>query len=35
MRLARRAESIDGYRIENFEVSGCEPHAAIKADIAV
>jgi len=35
MRLARRAESIDGYRIEDFEVSGYEPHAAIKADIAV
>lgn len=35
LRLERRASSIDGYRIEDFEVAGYEPHAAIKADVAV
>jgi len=35
MRLTRRAESIDDYRIDDFEVEGYEPHDAIKADIAV
>ena len=35
MRLVRRAASIDDYRIEDFEVDGYEPHAAIKADVAV
>lgn len=35
MRLVRRAASIDDYRIEDFEVEGYSPHAAIKADIAV
>jgi thymidylate synthase len=35
MRLTRRPESIDGYRIEDFEVEGYAPHAAIKADVAV
>jgi thymidylate synthase len=35
MRLIRRPESIDGYRIEDFEVKGYSPHAAIKADVAV
>ena len=35
MRLTRRAESIDDYRIEDFEVNGYEPHDAIKADVAV
>lgn len=35
MRLTRRPDSIDGYRIEDFEVMGYEPHAAIKADVAV
>ena len=35
MRLTRRAASIDDYRIEDFEVTGYEPHAAIKADVAV
>lgn len=35
MRLTRRAASIDDYRIEDFEVEGYAPHAAIKADVAV
>ena len=35
MRLVRQAESIDDYRIEDFEVDGYAPHAAIKADVAV
>ena len=35
MRLTRRAESIDDYRIGDFEVNGYEPHDAIKADVAV
>jgi thymidylate synthase len=35
MRLARRADSIDGYRIEDFVVDDYAPHAAIKADVAV
>jgi thymidylate synthase len=35
MWLTRRAASIDDYRIEDFEVEGYAPHAAIKADVAV
>lgn len=35
MRLTRKPDSIDGYKIEDFEVSGYDPHAAIKADVAV
>jgi thymidylate synthase len=35
MRLTRKPESIDGYRIEDFEVTGYEPHAAIHAEVAV
>ncbi|AKH43217.1 thymidylate synthase [Altererythrobacter atlanticus] len=35
MTLARHAASIDDYRIEDFEVEGYDPHAAIKADVAV
>ena len=35
MKLLRRPDSIDGYRIEDFAVEGYEPHAAIKADVAV
>jgi thymidylate synthase len=35
MRLTRKAASIDEYRIEDFEVLGYEPHAAIQADVAV
>ncbi|MBO6538545.1 MAG: thymidylate synthase [Rhizobiaceae bacterium] len=35
MRLSRKAASIDDYRIEDFEVLGYEPHAAIRADVAV
>ncbi|EAQ02796.1 Thymidylate synthase [Pseudooceanicola batsensis HTCC2597] len=35
MRLLRQAESIDGYRIEDFEVEGYAPHAAIRAEVAV
>ena len=33
--LARRPDSIDGYRIEDFVVEGYDPHAPIKADVAV
>lgn len=35
MRLVRKPESIDGYSIEDFEVSGYDPHPPIKADVAV
>jgi thymidylate synthase len=35
MKLNRRPSSIDDYRIEDFEVSGYEPHAAIHAEVAV
>ena len=35
MRLLRKPYSVDGYRIADFEVSGYDPHAAIKADVAV
>ncbi len=33
--LARRADSIDAYRIEDFVVEGYDPHPPIKADVAV
>lgn len=35
MRLTRHPESIDSYRIDDFEVLGYSPHAPIKADVAV
>ena len=35
MKLTRQADSIDDYRIDDFEVLGYEPHDAIKADVAV
>ncbi|MDV2687508.1 thymidylate synthase [Alkalihalophilus lindianensis] len=35
MRLIGEAASIDDYRIEDFEVEGYDPHAVIKADVAV
>ena len=35
LRLLRRPDSIDGYRIEDFDVVGYEPHAAIAAEVAV
>lgn len=35
MRLVRKPRDIDSYRIEDFDVSGYTPHAAIKADVAV
>ncbi|TCP34951.1 thymidylate synthase [Sphingomonas sp. BK235] len=35
MRLRRRAESIDAYRIDDFEVSGYDPHPALHGDVAV
>jgi len=35
MTLARHPASIDDYRIEDFQVEGYDPHAAIKADVAV
>lgn len=33
--LLRKPDSIDGYRIEDFQVEGYAPHDAIKADVAV
>lgn len=33
--LARKADSIDGYRIEDFVLEGYDPHPPIKADVAV
>lgn len=33
--LAQRAGSIDDYRIEDFSVDGYDPHAVIRADVAV
>ncbi|OAP38428.1 thymidylate synthase [Sinorhizobium glycinis] len=35
LRLARRPESIDQYKIEDFEVTGYDPHASIDAPVAV
>lgn len=35
MRLIRHADSIDDYRIEDFNVEGYAPHPPIKADVAV
>lgn len=35
MRLLRRPDTIDGYRIEDFEVTGYDPHPPIAADVAV
>ncbi len=35
MQLVRRAADIDDYRIDDFEVEGYSPHAAIQADVAV
>ncbi len=35
MRLARYAESIDEYRIDDFVVEDYSPHPPIKADVAV
>lgn len=35
MRLAKRASSIDAYRIEDFELSGYDPHPSIHGDVAV
>jgi len=35
LRLARRAASIDDYRIDDFDVVGYEPHAPIRAEVAV
>lgn len=35
LKLVGQAESIDGYRIDDFEMVGYAPHPAIKADVAV
>jgi thymidylate synthase len=35
MKLLRKPDTIDGYRIEDFLVEGYDPHEAIKADVAV
>ena len=35
LRLLRKPDSIDGYRIEDFEVTGYDPHPAIEAPVAV
>lgn len=35
LRLLRRPDTIDGYRIEDFEVTGYDPHPPIEAPVAV
>lgn len=35
LRLLRRPEEVDGYRIEDFAVEGYDPHPAIAAEVAV
>jgi thymidylate synthase len=35
LRLLRKPDSIDGYRIEDFEVTGYDPHPPIQGDVAV
>ncbi|MDB5524168.1 MAG: thyA [Rhizobium sp.] len=35
LRLLRKPDSIDDYRIEDFEITGYDPHPAIEADVAV
>ncbi len=35
MRLRRKPESIDDYRIDDFELEGYDPHPAIHAEVAV
>jgi len=35
LRLLRKPNSIDDYRIEDFEVEGYDPHPAIEAPVAV
>lgn len=35
MRLLRKPDSIDDYRIEDFEVTGYDPHSALPAPVAV
>jgi thymidylate synthase len=35
MVLARQPDSIDGYRIEDFVLTGYDPHPALPAPVAV
>lgn len=35
LKILRKPDSIDGYRIEDFAVEGYDPHPPIKADVAV
>ena len=35
LKLLRQPPSIDGYRIEDFEVAGYDPHPSIQGDVAV
>lgn len=35
MKLVRKPDSIDGYRIGDFEVSGYDPHPSLAAEVAV
>ena len=35
MRLSRHPESIDDYRVDDFEIEGYDPHPAIRAEVAV
>jgi thymidylate synthase len=35
MKILRKPDSIDGYRIEDFSVEGYDPHPPIKAEVAV
>lgn len=35
LKITRKPESVFGYRVENFEIIGYDPHPAVKAPVAV
>jgi len=35
MQILRRPSSIDGYKLEDFELVGYDPHPHIKGEVAV